>query len=355
MATNRNVRSSSSRLGKLFTCLEGQISCTQASRLCAFDHSFLRPVPNALRIQRNVRTSPSRPLQRRSRIFANAATDYIVSRRVVLRLVALLPLACRVNADARGVPPGSLPRVFTDFAETWPFFESDFERADDAPDAYFYSEPKAEHHIDDDAIFALRGFLASIVERSRRSRSVPSQDISPVQDVLDLCSSFESYLPLEWSGRRRVAGLGMNMDEMRKNPALTEAVVVDLNKRVPDECNLFPYGDNEFDLVVCALSIDYLTQPLQVMREIGRVLRPGGMVAIAFSDRVFQSKAVAMWTGTGDLDHVWIVANYMHFSSCFEDEIQIYDLSPRKAGQSSDPLYVVQAVRRSANPSFNRK
>jgi SAM-dependent methyltransferase len=281
-------------------------------------------------------------------MFANAAANYVVSRRAILRLAAVLPLACRANAEARGAPPGSLPRIFTEFAETWPFFETDFERADDAPDAYFYSEPKAEHHVDADAVLALRGHLASIVGSSRRS--VPSQNKVAVRDVLDLCSSFESYLPLEWEERRRVAGLGMNLNEMKSNAALTEAVVVDLNKRVPGGRNLFPYGDNEFDLVVCAMSIDYLTQPLQVMREIGRVLRPGGIVSVAFSDRVFQSKAIALWTGTGDLDHVWIVSNYMHFSSCFEDEIQIYDLSPRKAGQTSDPLYVVQAKRRSAMP-----
>lgn len=39
-----------------------------------------------------------------------------------------------------------------------------------------------------------------------------------------------------------------------------------------------------------ALSIDYLIRPLSVLGEVGRVLRPGGMVAIAFSNRLFIQK-----------------------------------------------------------------
>lgn len=39
-----------------------------------------------------------------------------------------------------------------------------------------------------------------------------------------------------------------------------------------------------------ALSIDYLIRPISVLSEVARVLRPGGMVAIAFSNRLFIQK-----------------------------------------------------------------
>ena len=42
-----------------------------------------------------------------------------------------------------------------------------------------------------------------------------------------------------------------------------------------------------------ARQIDYLTKPLAVMSEAARVLRPGGVLAIVFSNRLFFSKAVA--------------------------------------------------------------
>lgn len=46
--------------------------------------------------------------------------------------------------------------------------------------------------------------------------------------------------------------------------------------------NVHPY--------ITALSIDYFTRSLSVMGEVARVLRPGGMVAIAFSNRLFIQK-----------------------------------------------------------------
>ena len=37
-----------------------------------------------------------------------------------------------------------------------------------------------------------------------------------------------------------------------------------------------PFADASFDYVTCVVSFDYLTQPLAVMKEVQRVLRPGG-------------------------------------------------------------------------------
>jgi SAM-dependent methyltransferase len=118
---------------------------------------------------------------------------------------------------------------------------------------------------------------------------------------------------------------------------LTEYAVADLNERP-----VLPYNDTSFDAVVCALSIDYLTQPLAVLREVSRVLRPGGSAAIVFSDRLFLTKAVAVWTGAGDLDHVYTVGQYFHYCGpgCFEAPKAIDLLPGRKGG---DPLYAVVA------------
>jgi ubiquinone/menaquinone biosynthesis C-methylase UbiE len=95
---------------------------------------------------------------------------------------------------------------------------------------------------------------------------------------LDLCSSWVSYFPDGVLGR--AVGLGMNKDELKANPHLNEYVVQDLNL-VPT----LPFPDNSFDYVTCAVSVDYITTPLEVFREIRRVLVPGGTAIMSFSNR----------------------------------------------------------------------
>ena len=116
---------------------------------------------------------------------------------------------------------------------------------------------------------------------------------------------------------------------------------MDLNKDSPK----IPYDDASFDKVLCQLSIDYLTRPLDVMREVSRVLKTNGKVAILFSNRLFIQKAVGLWTGADDIDHAYTVGAYLHYSGGKFDDIKAKDLSQRKGKLVvGDPLYVVTAV-----------
>ena len=98
-------------------------------------------------------------------------------------------------------------------------------------------------------------------------------------DVLDICSSWVSHFPKDWKGGN-VVGLGMNEYELSQNPQLSSFDVKDLNSEP-----VLPYDDASFDKVTCVVSIDYLNKPLEVIKEIGRVLRPGGECYISMSNR----------------------------------------------------------------------
>ena len=100
-----------------------------------------------------------------------------------------------------------------------------------------------------------------------------------IKDVLDICSSWVSHYPQDWKGGN-VVGLGMNEFELSKNPQLTSYDVKDLNVDP-----VFPYEDASFDKVTCVVSVDYLTRPKEVFKEIGRVLRPGGVAMLSISNR----------------------------------------------------------------------
>ncbi len=100
-------------------------------------------------------------------------------------------------------------------------------------------------------------------------------------------------------------------------------------------------------VVLCQLSIDYLIRPLEVLKDVGRVLKPGGKVHILFSNRLFLSKAVGLWTGADDIDHAYYVGCYLNFCHGGFGNIVAKDLSTRTTGRQhrivGDPLYVVVA------------
>ena len=128
---------------------------------------------------------------------------------------------------------------------------------------------------------------------------------------------------------------------------MTDFVVQDLNANPNVK---LPYETGSFNVVLCQLSIDYLIHPLEVMKEISRVLKPGGKVVILFSNRLFFSKAVGLWTGADDIDHAYIVGSYLHYSNANFERIQAKDLSTRKGRGKDrpiqgDPLYAVTAIK----------
>jgi SAM-dependent methyltransferase len=110
----------------------------------------------------------------------------------------------------------------------------------------------------------------------------------PCGAILNLMSSWISHLPDDVC-YEQVVGLGLNEEELRRNPRLDGYVDQNLN-RDPK----LPFGDGEFDGCGICVSIDYLTQPIEVLREVGRVLRVGAPTIVTFSNRCFPSKVVVI-------------------------------------------------------------
>jgi SAM-dependent methyltransferase len=186
---------------------------------------------------------------------------------------------------------------------------------DPTDDARFYAAERKVVHIEAGAIEALRGFYAGMLPAGGR--------------VLDLMSSWRSHLP---DGLGRVDGLGMNQAEMADNPQLDGFVVHDLNA----EPHL-PYDDATFDAVVCAVSVQYLIQPVEVFADVRRVLKPASPVVVSFSNRCFPTKAVAAWLYGDDADHVVLVRGYLQ-------EAGFADVHYRQVPTPDDPLFVVYGM-----------
>nr|XP_010940021.1 uncharacterized protein LOC105058569 isoform X3 [Elaeis guineensis] len=183
----------------------------------------------------------------------------------------------------------------------------------------------------------------------------PEQGVSPVEQVLknvewpekfpfkdEDFARFDEYSPATHllvshypAGYRqdRIVGMGMNEEELKRNPVLTEYIVQDLNVNPK-----LPFDDNTFDVITNVVSVDYLTKPIEVFKEMQRILKPGGLAIMSFSNRCFWTKAISIWTSTGDVDHAWIVGSYFHYAGGFEPPVAV-DISPNPG--RSDPMYVV--------------
>jgi SAM-dependent methyltransferase len=186
------------------------------------------------------------------------------------------------------------------------------------PDEMFYSMARLVTHIDDAAC----GALSALYDRL----------LNDGDTVLDLMSSCVSHLPENLEPRRTV-GHGMNLRELQANPQLDEYFVQNLNKSP-----LLPFADAGYDACLIAVSVQYLVDPLAVFTEIGRILKPGAPLIVSFSNRMFPTKAVAIWRESDDSGHRELVAAYMRKSGGFRS-IDDLDISPDPG--RSDPLFAI--------------
>ncbi|WP_182422066.1 methyltransferase domain-containing protein [Aureimonas sp. ME7] len=191
-----------------------------------------------------------------------------------------------------------------------------FMKVDPSDDALFYEPARLVTHIDESASAALMQFYASLLPRDGA--------------VLDLMSSWVSHLPYDLT-LSEVVGHGMNEKELAANPRLDRWFVQNLN----DDVTL-PLADESFDAVLCCVGVQYLQEPVGVFGEVRRVLRPGGVVAVSFSNRCFPTKAIAVWRALDASGHAALVRLYLERAGF--DGVEASVLCDGSAG---DPLICV--------------
>jgi SAM-dependent methyltransferase len=164
------------------------------------------------------------------------------------------------------------------------------QKLDQSEDTLFYSVPRFVTHVDDNFIIQLTKLY--------------QKKLNPNTRILDLMSSWVSHLPPEMVFSH-IEGHGMNKAELQRNPRLSSYFVQDLNQNPQ-----LPLKDQDFDAVLCAVSIQYLQYPEAIFSEIYRILKAQGIAIFSFSNRMFYQKAIAVWRDATEAQRIYLVKSY---------------------------------------------
>lgn len=269
----------------------------------------------------------------------------------------------------------------------FPLTANHLKRLDEHDDGVFYSQPRIVHHVRASLKRAcpsathccVLSLLLQIDEHAIATLKAHYKEVLPRDGVvLDLMSSWTSHLE-HGAGQDkadgyfgRVSAIGMNADELGKNPALHDWHVADLNLAPA----LPMYADASFDAVICSVSVDYLAHPLEVFTELRRVLKPGGVAVFTWSNRcdgcpplllcacgvllrimpalihclsfshsspslrMFPTKAIRAWREASEPARLWICGAYFHYTGGWTAPVGV-DISPYPG--RTDPVYAVSA------------
>ncbi|MBD1997128.1 class I SAM-dependent methyltransferase [Oculatella sp. FACHB-28] len=198
-------------------------------------------------------------------------------------------------------------------------------KLDDSDDTLFYDYPRFVTHVDDSFIQQLTNLY--------------QQRLKPQTRILDMMSSWVSHLP-EKMKFEHVEGHGLNAEELARNPQLDHYFVQNLN-----QTQVLPLPDQSFDAVLNTVSVQYLQYPEQIFAEIYRVLKPGGICIISFSNRMFYQKAIQAWRDGSEGDRVELVKGYYASVPGFSQPEVI-------ANQSSTPSFLQMFGIAGADPFY---
>jgi len=206
---------------------------------------------------------------------------------------------------------------------------ADRQKIDGSDDALFYAEPRFVQHLD-------TAFRARLTELYRKR--IPQGAV-----VLDLMGSWVSHLP-EDGDYAEVIGHGLNGRELEANPRLSRHWVQNLNSD-----QRLPLGDGSVDAALVVAGWQYLQQPEAIAAELLRVVRGGGVLIIAFSNRMFAQKAPRIWLEGTDRDRLASVAQVIIAQGWPRPELLAEATrhpGPRGwVGGKGDPFFAVVATR----------
>jgi SAM-dependent methyltransferase len=214
-----------------------------------------------------------------------------------------------------------------------------FSRLDETQDAAFYARERCVYHMDARA-------------RQTVERVIATLCVEPEPAILDLMAGWHSHIPHSVQPAQLV-GLGLGQQDLERNKRLNRYVLHDLNEQPR-----LPFEDARFDVVLNTASVDYLVRPFEVFAEVARVLKPGGLFLVIFTNRLFPKKAVKIWREADETTRQLVVHEYFRSVAdfgpmklfCSMGKPRPKDDKYAGLGIPSDPIWAIYAEKKGASP-----
>lgn len=116
------------------------------------------------------------------------------------------------------------------------------------------------------------------------------------QDIRVLDVGCGGGFSCEWMARRGAIVAGVDQSaaciQSAKSHALSHALTIEYQQGFAEN---LPYPDSSFDCVVCVDVLEHVAHLEQTIKEIFRVLKPGGIFFFDTVNRTFKSKLMMIW------------------------------------------------------------
>jgi SAM-dependent methyltransferase len=115
-------------------------------------------------------------------------------------------------------------------------------------------------------------FLEPILRRARLKRVLPWISPSSKPDLLDIGCGWEAKLLIQLEPHiRSGVGVDFKAPDIKTDKLETHSILLS---------NALPFDDCSFDIVTMLAVLEHLDEPMKIMREVERVLRPGGRLLL---------------------------------------------------------------------------
>lgn len=118
-----------------------------------------------------------------------------------------------------------------------------------------------------------------VVSRQTVQPILDAAKVGPAMRVLDVCCG--PGMLAEGAVKRGAQAVGLDFPDV---VALARKLVADAEFE-PGDAQALPFADNSFDAAVCGYGLMHVPDSETVLREMLRVLRPGGRIAVSVWDR----------------------------------------------------------------------